>query len=51
MTFVGKSGVGKSTIFNLLCKIYEVEEREILINAINIKELAEDSIPRKYYYN
>lgn len=42
--FVGKSGVGKTTIFNLLCKMYDNEEGEIKIDGININELDEDSI-------
>lgn len=42
--FVGKSGAGKSTIFNLLCKMYDINSGEILIDGININELDEDSI-------
>lgn len=42
--FVGKSGVGKTTIFNLLCKMYDVNAGEIKIDGVNINELDEDSI-------
>ena len=42
--FVGKSGAGKTTIFNLLCKMYDVQAGEILIEDTDIKELDEDSI-------
>ena len=42
--FVGKSGVGKTTIFNLLCKMYDINEGEITIDGVNINELDEDSI-------
>lgn len=42
--FVGKSGVGKTTIFNLLCKMYSIKSGEILIENTNINELDEDSI-------
>ena len=42
--FVGKSGAGKTTIFNLLCKLYNVNSGEILIENTNINELDEESI-------
>ena len=41
---VGKSGAGKTTIFNLLCKMYTIKSGEILIDNENINELDEDSI-------
>ena len=42
--FVGKSGAGKTTIFNLLCKMYNANSGEILIENTNINELDEESI-------
>ncbi len=44
VAFVGKSGVGKSTIFSLLCKLYDVSSGNILIDGKNIKTLDEQSI-------
>lgn len=44
VAFVGKSGAGKTTIFNLLCKMYDIQDGEILIDGINIKKLDKDSI-------
>ena len=41
---VGKSGAGKTTIFNLLCKMYTIKSGEILIDNENINELDEKSI-------
>lgn len=41
---VGKSGAGKTTIFNLLCKMYSVKSGKILIENENIEELDEESI-------
>ena len=42
--FVGKSGAGKTTIFSLLCKMYEPNSGHITIDGIDIKELDKDSI-------
>lgn len=44
VAFVGKSGAGKSTIFNLLGKIYDVNKGKILIDGVDINTLDEDSI-------
>lgn len=42
--FVGKSGSGKTTIFNLLCKMYEPQKGTIYLDGIDLQELDEDSI-------
>lgn len=44
VAFVGKSGAGKTTIFNLLCKMYDINEGQITIDGINIRELDRESI-------
>ena len=44
IAFVGKSGSGKSTIFNLLCKMYDIKDGEITIDGVNINELDKESI-------
>lgn len=44
VAFVGKSGAGKTTIFNLLCKMYDNYEGTITIDDIDIKELDKNSI-------
>ncbi len=41
---VGKSGAGKSTIFNLLCKLYNINSGQIFIDGVNIENLDEESI-------
>jgi len=44
IAIVGKSGNGKSTIFNLLLRYFDATEGEILIDDTNIKDLTEDSL-------
>ena len=44
VAFVGKSGAGKTTIFNLLCKMYDVDEGKVTIDGIDIRDLDKDSI-------
>jgi ABC-type multidrug transport system fused ATPase/permease subunit len=44
VAFVGKSGSGKTTIFNLLTKLYDIQDGEILIDGVNINELDRDTI-------
>ncbi len=41
---VGKSGSGKTTIFNLLCKMYDINSGAILIDGEDINDLDEQSI-------
>ena len=41
---VGRSGNGKSTIFNLLLRYFDATKGEILIDDVNIKDLSEDSL-------
>lgn len=44
VAFVGKSGAGKTTIFSLLCKLYDINSGSILIDGKDIKTLDESSI-------
>ncbi len=47
VAFVGVNGSGKTTVVKLLCRFYDVDEGEILIDGINIKELDLDSWYKK----
>ena len=44
IAIVGKSGNGKSTIFNLLLRYFDSTTGEIFIDGINIKDLTEKSL-------
>lgn len=44
VALVGTNGAGKSTIVKLLLRLYDVDEGEILINGINIKEYNIDDL-------
>ena len=44
VAIVGRSGNGKSTIFNLLLRYFDASEGEILIDGTNIKDLTEESL-------
>lgn len=42
-----KSGKGKSTIINLICRLYDINKGEILINNINIKDIDLESLRKQ----
>ena len=44
IAIVGRSGNGKSTIFNLLLRYFDTTKGKIMIDDINIKDLTEESL-------
>lgn len=44
VAFVGKSGSGKSTILNLMSKMFEVDGGEVLIDGVNINDLSKETL-------
>jgi ATP-binding cassette subfamily B protein len=41
---VGKSGCGKTTVTNLVARFWDVQEGEVLIGGVNVKEMTCDSL-------
>jgi ATP-binding cassette subfamily B protein len=37
---VGKSGSGKTTLVNLLCRFYDVQQGEVLIDGVDVRDIA-----------
>lgn len=44
IAIVGRSGMGKSTIFNLLARFFDANKGTITIDGIDIKDITEDSL-------
>ena len=44
VAIVGPTGAGKTTMVNLLMKFYEINEGDILIDGVSIKELSRENI-------
>ncbi len=41
---VGKSGAGKSTMINVICRLYDVNEGEILLDGVNLKKVKQNDL-------
>ena len=44
---VGHSGAGKSTITNIITRLYDIEEGELTIDGVNIKDIHPDDLHRR----
>jgi ATP-binding cassette subfamily B protein len=42
--FVGHSGAGKSTMINLICRFYDVNEGQILIDGVEIRKIRQQDL-------
>jgi len=43
---VGRSGSGKSTIMNLICRFYDVQEGSVLIDGVDIRKIRKECLGR-----
>ncbi len=48
VAFVGSTGSGKTTILSLICRNYDIQKGEILIDGINIRSIKKSSL-RKHF--
>lgn len=48
VAFVGATGSGKTTILSLICRNYEFQRGEILIDGIDIRKIKADSLRRHF---
>jgi ATP-binding cassette subfamily B multidrug efflux pump len=44
VAFVGATGAGKTSIMNLLCRFYDIQKGEILLDGINIKDITKANL-------
>jgi ATP-binding cassette subfamily B protein len=44
---VGKSGSGKTTLVNLLCRFYDVNEGRVLVDGIDVRQIAANQLRRQ----
>ena len=44
---VGKSGVGKSTLINLIMRMYDVDEGSICIDGVDVRNISQESLRRQ----
>ena len=48
VAFVGSTGSGKTTILGLICRNYDIQKRQILIDGIDIKKIKISSLRRHF---
>ncbi|MGI6628123.1 MAG: ABC transporter ATP-binding protein [Bacillota bacterium] len=48
IALVGPTGAGKSSIINLLCRFYDVQEGRILIDGVDVRDVTIESLRRNF---
>jgi ATP-binding cassette subfamily B protein len=46
IAFVGHTGAGKSSIINLLSRFYDVQQGEVLVDGVNVKQVRQQDLRR-----
>ncbi len=47
VALVGPTGAGKSSIIRLLCRLYEVSQGQILLDGVDIRDLAQEDLRKR----
>ncbi len=50
IAFIGSTGSGKSTLINLITRLYDVTSGELLVNGVNVKEYDKNYLTNKIGY-
>ena len=50
IAFIGATGSGKSTLINLIPRLYDVTDGEVLVDGINVKEYNQEFLHKKIGY-
>ncbi len=50
IAFIGMTGSGKSTLINLIPRLYDATVGEVLVDGVNVKEYKEDALNNKIGY-
>ncbi|MBQ4100031.1 MAG: ABC transporter ATP-binding protein [Oscillospiraceae bacterium] len=50
VAFIGSTGCGKSTVINLVPRLYDVTEGEVLVDDINVKDYTQSALHNKIGY-
>lgn len=50
VAFIGSTGSGKTTLVNLIPRLYDATEGEVLIDGVNVKDYAQEALHNKIGY-
>lgn len=50
VAFIGPTGSGKSSLVNLLLRLYDVTEGEVLVDGVNVKDMDSSELRKRFGY-